>query len=206
MYAENRRLERREDIISAIKQADDISDVKDYASFEAKDLFLEGTGSMVLDRVNKLSYVALSKRSDVGVLEQFCDDFGYMAVTFTATDNDGVPIYHTNVMMGVGTGYAVVCLESIRDAGERDHVATQLKDTGHEVIEITFDQVECFAGNVLEVSIGDDRYLAISQMALDVLTSDQIERIEQYAKILAFDIPTIELAGGSIRCMMAEIF
>ena len=206
MYAKNRRLERRQDIIQSLTKTYGIKKVVDLSDFEKSSVFLEGTGSMVLDHVNKIAYVAKSKRSDISVLNNFCEHFGYSALTFTATDDTCTPIYHTNVMMGIGTGYVVICLDSIKDTAEKDTVIHSLQKTGHEIIAISHDQMNNFSGNVLELDNKNHKSLAISDVAVKSLNREQKKAIENHAKLLPFYIPTIELAGGSIRCMLAEVF
>ena len=206
MYAINRRLERREDIIISIKNENNIQTVFDLSEYESQEMYLEGTGAMVLDRVNDIAYVAESKRSNRKVLDEFCTKFEYSPVIFTATDNDHIPIYHTNVMMGIGSGYALVCLESIKDQNQRKMCVESFGKTGHEIIDLSIKQINSFAGNVLELNNDREKLLAVSKVGYDSLTKMQIKVIEKYARIVTFNIPTIELAGGSIRCMLAEIF
>jgi len=206
MYAINRRPERREDIISAVIKDFKIQKVLDLSKYEEQEMYLEGTGTMVLDRINDIAYVAESKRSNRAVLEHFCKEFGYTSVPFTAKDNDDIPIYHTNVMMGVGTGYVLIFLESLKDDTELSFVINNLKGSEHEIIPLTINQVNHFAGNVLELDNGHEKVLAMSSAGYKTLDTEQIEAIQKHAKILTFDIPTIELAGGSIRFMLAEIF
>jgi hypothetical protein len=206
MYTINRRLERREDIITSVIKDFAMQKVLDLSKYEEQEMYLEGTGTMVLDRINDIAYVAESKRSNRAVLEHFCKEFEYTSVIFTATDNDNIPIYHTNVMMGIGTGYVLICLESLRKNAERDAVISSFKTSGHEIIPLTINQVNNFAGNVLELDNGHEKLLVMSSTGYKTLEAGQVEAIQKYAKILTCDIPTIELAGGSIRCMLAEIF
>jgi len=206
MYAINRRLERRDDVIKDIVSDYQITDINDLSVYEEQEMYLEGTGAMVLDRINDIAYVAESKRSNREVLRKFCDSLKYRSVIFTATDNDDIPIYHTNVMMGIGSGYALICLDSIKNKQERGAVLNSFKATGHEVIDLTIEQINKFSGNVLELSNGQKKILAMSQVGYTSLNEKQIKTIEKYAHIVTFDIPTIELAGGSVRCMLAEIF
>ncbi len=212
MYAENRRLERREDILETIEsEGYTIAHVVDYTSAEDEDVFLEGTGSVLLDRVNRIAYCALSPRADEGLFIEFCEDFEYTPVVFTAyqTVNDQrLPIYHTNVMMCLGETFAVICLDCIDDKSERKLVLKHLKASGKEVIAITEAQVNTFAGNMLQVKgRNNEPYLIMSQAAYDSLTPSQISVIEKHSKILSSSLDTIEACGGgSARCMMAEVF
>ncbi|WP_034243886.1 citrulline utilization hydrolase CtlX [Aquimarina atlantica] len=212
MFAVNRRKERRPEILDQIEASGfEINNIIDYTGAEDEELFLEGTGSLVLDRVNRKAYCALSPRADEDLLIEFCEDFEYTPVIFTAyqtVNKKRLPIYHTNVMMGIGETFAVVCLESIDDKKERKNLVNHLKNDGKEVIAITENQVNNFAGNMLQVvGLGDKRYIVMSSAAFKSLTKDQITRIEKHCAILHSDLNTIEtLGGGSARCMMAEVF
>ena len=211
MCAENRRYERREDILETL--IDDygfhIEEVKDFTDFEEHDKFLEGTGSMILDRENKLCYAAISIRSDEQAVIQFCDEFGYEPVCFTANQDvngERLPIYHTNVMMCVANDFAIICLDTIDEAEERQKVINSLTKTGKEIIEISEAQKNQFAGNMLQV-MGDKPYLVMSKSAHESLTDTQIASIEKNCPIISSSLDTIEACGGgSARCMMAEIF
>jgi len=213
MYAENRRLERREEIFEIL--ADDfgfeVDEIEDFSDFENQGLFLEGTGSMILDRENHLAYAALSERTDIDVLESFCQRFGYEPVAFTAYQSykgERLPIYHTNVMMCLGPSFSVICLNCIDDIDERKMVTETLKKTGKKIVDISEVQKEHFAGNMLNVRNNKgEEYCVMSTAAYNSLRPDQIELIEKYATILHSSLDTIEaLGGGSARCMMAEIF
>ncbi|MCB0388666.1 MAG: amidinotransferase [Winogradskyella sp.] len=212
MFAENRRKERREDILEHIEaQGFTIENIVDYTSAEKEGIFLEGTGSLLLDRVNKKAYCALSARADEDLFIEFCEDFEYTPVIFTAyqtVEGERKPIYHTNVMMCLAETFAVICLESIDDKKERKNVLKHLKEDGKEVIVITEDQVANFAGNMLQVrGLDNKRFLVMSQAAHDSLTTAQIKTIEKHCDILSSSLETIETCGGgSARCMMAEIF
>ncbi|EDP97935.1 arginine deiminase-related protein [Kordia algicida OT-1] len=212
MFAENRRLERREDVFEVLEaQGFHIENVIDYTSAEEEDVFLEGTGSMALDRIHRKAYCALSPRADEALFIEFCEDFEYTPVVFTANqtvEGKRKAIYHTNVMMCLAETFAVICLECIDDKKERENVKKHLKDDGKELIIITEKQVENFAGNMLQVlGTNDEPYLVMSQSAYKTLTSTQIQTIEKHCKILYSDIETIETCGGgSARCMMAEVF
>ena len=211
MCAENRRDERREDILETL--VDDygfhIKEIKDFTEFEKYDKFLEGTGSMILDRENKLCYAAISIRTDEQAVIQFCDEFGYEPICFTANQDvngERLAIYHTNVMMCVADNYVVICLDTIDDLGERQKVIDSLTKTKKEIIEISEAQKQLFAGNMLQV-MGDQAYLVMSKSAHHSLTKNQIETIEKYNPIISSSLDIIEACGGgSARCMMAELF
>lgn len=213
MYAENRRLERREEMLEILE--DDfgffVKEIEDFSEFELANLYLEGTGSMILDRVERIAYAALSERTDYHVLETFCDRFDYEPLVFTANqtvNGERVPIYHTNVMMCLGSAFSVICMDTIDDKRERNVVRDTLKSTGKKIIEITEAQKSHFAGNMLNVANKDGKeFCVMSSAAFNVLRPDQIEAIEKHATILHSSLSTIEeLGGGSARCMMAEIF
>ncbi|MET3980120.1 hypothetical protein ABIB62_002539 [Mucilaginibacter sp. UYP25] len=208
MQAENRRLERSEDIIRELEEHFKANHVVDLSRFEAKEQFLEGTGSMVLDRENKIAYACLSPRTNAEVLKAFCDHSGYNAVTFDAFDQGGQAIYHTNVLMAIGSKFAVICLDSITDADEKQAVIASLKSSGKEVVDINFDQMNNFAGNMLEVKNNDGGTLIVmSRTAYNSLSAEQKNTLEKYGKLIYADINTIETnGGGSVRCMMAEVY
>jgi len=212
MFAENRRNERREDILEALeKEGYVIKDIVDYTSAEEAEVFLEGTGSLLLDRVNSIAYCALSARADEELFIEFCEDFDYNPVLFKANqtvDGKRVAIYHTNVMMCLAENFAVICLDCIDDKKERKNVVKHLQESGKEIIRITEAQVSNFAGNMLQVKGADDkRYLIMSQAAYDSLSEAQIKLIEKHCEILSSSLDTIEsCGGGSARCMMAEVF
>jgi hypothetical protein len=207
MQAENRRLERREDIIGKMEENFKANHVIDLSRFEAKDQFLEGTGSMVLDRENRIAYACLSPRTNAEVLKAFCDYTGYKAVTFDAFDQNGQAIYHTNVLMAIGSKFAVICLDSITNKQKKEAVNKSLNSTGKEIIDITFDQMNHFAGNMLEVKNNEGKPLVVmSQAAFNSLNVGQKASLEKYGKLVYADINTIETnGGGSARCMMAEV-
>lgn len=212
MFAENRRLERNETVLETLEsQGFIINNVVDYTEAEEESLFLEGTGSIILDRENRKAYCALSPRADEDLFIEFCEDFEYTPVIFTANqtvDGERKPIYHTNVMMAIAETFAVVCLATIDDKKERKLVVNQLKENGKEVIAITEGQMQQFAGNMLQVKGSDERkFLVMSQTAYKSLTQDQIQKIENHCTILYSDLNTIETCGGgSARCMLAEVF
>ncbi|WP_158844859.1 citrulline utilization hydrolase CtlX [Algibacter sp. L1A34] len=212
MFAENRRVERREDILETLEENGFvINNVIDYTTAEDEDVFLEGTGSVILDRVNRKAYCALSPRADEDLFIEFCEDFEFFPVIFNANqtvEGKRKAIYHTNVMMCVGETFAVICLSSIDDKKERKNVIKHLKDDGKAIIDITEAQVNNFAGNMLQVKgNNNEAYLIMSQAAYDSLTKQQIKSLEQHNKILSSSLSTIEFCGGgSARCMMAEVF
>lgn len=212
MFAENRRAERREEILDQLEvEGFKIKNIVDYTSAEEDGYFLEGTGSLLLDRANQKAYCALSPRADEELFIEFCEDFDYAPVIFEAfqtVDGERKLIYHTNVMMCLGESFAVICSECIDDKKERKMVLDNLKEDGKEVILITEAQVNNFAGNMLEVRGADNaRYLIMSAAAHQSLTDKQIAQLEKHATILSSSLDTIEACGGgSARCMMAEIF
>ncbi|MDO5971231.1 arginine deiminase-related protein [Flavivirga aquimarina] len=212
MFAENRRLERREDILNTLEENGfQINNIIDYTSAEEESVFLEGTGSMILDRVNRKAYCALSPRADEDLFIEFCEDFEYLPVIFNSNQTvsgERKAIYHTNVMMCLGDTFAVICLSSIDDKKERKNVIKHLKENNKEIIDITEAQVNSFAGNMLQVKgANDERYLIMSQAAYDSLTTSQIKRLEKHTKIVSSSLSVIETCGGgSARCMMAEVF
>lgn len=211
MYATNRRTERREDILDFLENENfNISSVIDYSSAEEENLFLEGTGSLILDRENRMAYVSLSARADEDLVIEFCEDFEYTPIIFTSyqtVNSERLPIYHTNVMMCVADKYVIICLDSIDNKSEKKFVAETILATKKEIIAITEEQMHQFAGNMLQVNNGKESLLVMSKTAYDSLTQDQISHIEKFDKIITPDIPTIEkLGGGSVRCMMAEVF
>ena len=212
MFAENRRAERREDILNILEEKGfEIKNTIDFTEAENEGYFLEGTGSIVLDRANEIAYCALSPRADVEIFIEFCEDLNFEPIIFEAfqTVNDQRKlIYHTNVMMCIADNFAIVCADSIDDKAEKKIVLETLKDSGKEVIRITEDQVNRFAGNMLQVENKDgDKYLIMSTSAYQVLRPKQIELIEKHYPIIHSSLDTIEsCGGGSARCMMAEIF
>ena len=211
MFAENRRRERREDILDKVEaEGFDIENVYDYTDAEKENIFLEGTGAMVLDRVNRKAYCALSPRADEELFVEFCEDFEYTPVIFKAyqqVGNEQLPIYHTNVMMELGVDFAVVCLDTITDKSERKNLLHHLKEDKKEVINITPKQMEQYAGNMLQVQGKESTYLVMSDAAYNSLTPEQRETIEKHTAIIHSNLETIETCGGgSARCMLAEVF
>lgn len=205
MYAANRRRERRWDVIDLLKTRYRVQDVIDYSGLEHDDLALEGTGAMVLDHIGRVAYVARSHRADPILLERFCTNFNFEPIAFDAHDAQGRPVYHTNVLMAVGTKVALVGLDLISDSKRRKMVRDRLAETGRDVIALTAHQIDEFAGNAIELDGNDGLIMAISARALAALDPDQVARIETHARILPLTIPTIETAGGSVRCMIAGL-
>lgn len=205
MYPENRRLERRNDIIEQIKSEYMVSQVIDYSPYEKQALFLEGTGAMVLDHVDQIAYAVRSHRCSEVVFEQFCHQVNYTPILFDAADEHGTPVYHTNVLMCVGSDYVLIGDEMIRDTEQRGRVLNSLTASGKTIISLTEAQINQFAGNALELQGTDRRYLAISQTAFGALTETQKELISDSVTLLPLDVSALEYAGGSIRCMLAGI-
>jgi hypothetical protein len=212
MFAPNRRLERREDVLNFIESKGFIiNNIVDYSSAESSGLFLEGTGSIVLDRTNRKAYCAISERSDEDLLIEFCEDFEYTPVIFNAfqsVNNERKLIYHTNVMMCVANDFAIVCLDSVDDISQKKNLVNHLKNDGKQIIEISENQVNYFAGNMLQVTDNcGSLMLVMSSSAFNSLTTSQIKSINKFAEIIHSPLDCIEtLGGGSARCMMAEIF
>ncbi len=212
MFAENRRFERKESVVEAVEEKGfSIKHVVDYTEAEQENLFLEGTGSIILDREYQKAYCALSPRADEQLFIEFCEDFDFFPVIFSAyqtVNQKREKIYHTNVMMCIGSTFAVICLDSIDDKKERKNVIYHLKKDNKDIIEITEDQVNQFAGNMLQL-LGKNNtpFLIMSQSAFDSLRADQLSKLEKHTKIISSSLQTIEACGGgSARCMMAEIF
>jgi len=212
MFAPNRRAERRDDILEMLEEKSFVIEhIVDYTEAERDHVFLEGTGSLLLDRANGKAYCALSPRADEELLIEFCEDFDFGPIIFKAYQTvlgTRLPIYHTNVMMCLGETFAVICADCIDDKKERKAVLDSLKEDGKEIILITEDQVNQFAGNMLEVRGAEDRrFLIMSAAAHQSLTQDQVSKLQKHATILSSSLDTIEACGGgSARCMMAEIF
>ncbi len=210
MYASNRRHERRADVLEMLKSSYRVQTIVDYSGLEPDGIFLEGTGAMVLDHMSRVAYTAVSHRADTHVLERFCTDFGYEPMAFDAVDSAGVPVYHTNVMACIGTDVALIALEMIPDEVRRAAVRERLTVNGRAIVELTEEQVREFAGNAVELcgrtEDGRRHYvMAMSSRARRSLRPDQVAVIEESCTIVDVDIPTIELAGGSVRCMIAGI-
>ncbi len=209
MEAPNRRTERRADIIEKLDDelGFQITEVLDLSAHENSGHYLEGTGSMVLDRANRVAYACLSPRTQLDPLGDFAQRMDYDVIAFDAVDRDGVPIYHTNVLMNIGEAVAVICDAAIARKDQRDAVLARLEETGHEVMRLSYDQLDAFAGNMLELrSASGERVVAMSSQAWDSLNTVQRETLQANGKIVRCPIDTVEsLAGGSVRCMLAEI-
>jgi hypothetical protein len=208
MFAANRRQERKPQVLQQIKNQFAVQNTVDLSSYEQEELFLEGTGSMVLDRDHNIAYACLSPRTNQQVLTDFCKKMQYRPVLFTAIDATGKAIYHTNVMMCVGDRYVVICLDSISNQNERATVENTIGKTGKELIRISIDQMNHFAGNMLQVqNKNGEKLLVMSSQAYQSLTPEQIQQLNSYNRIVHAPLTTIETnGGGSARCMMAEIF
>jgi len=207
MYAPNRRAERKEHVLEKIAEHFKIVTKIDLTFFEDEGIFLEGTGSMVLDRDNRIAYACLSPRTDKKVLQAFCEKMNYEAAVFTAVDNNGQLIYHTNVMMCVADKYVVICVDSIPEMEEKKHLIDIIEKTGKEVIDISYDQLNHFAGNMLQIeNKKGEKLLVMSTQAYQSLSNEQIEKLSSYNQVIHSSLITIETnGGGSARCMMAEI-
>jgi hypothetical protein len=206
MYSALRRRERRPDIVEELGKHYRVTEVIDYSAFEDEGCCLEGTGSLVFDHLNKTVYVSLSNRSNPTVIQHFTEDFSYEPVTFTSIGSNGQPIYHTNVMMCIGTAFAMVGLEMIPNKAERQKLRARLEKTGKEIVELSADQIANFAGNAIELhNQAGERLLVFSNRAGRSLTEQQRNRLSRCARLVPLELPTIELAGGSARCMMATI-
>ncbi|MDK3020478.1 citrulline utilization hydrolase CtlX [Pseudodonghicola flavimaris] len=205
MKAENRRRERRADVIEMLKRSYRVQQVVDYSGLEPDGLYLEGTGAMVLDHIDRVAYAVRSDRTDPVALERFATQFGFEPMVFDAHDASGAAIYHTNVLMCIGTEFAMIGLDMLSDAARRQDVVARLERSGRRVIALSPAQIHRFAGNALELQGRDGRILALSATALAALRPDQIAAISETATPVALDIPTIERAGGSVRCTLAGI-
>jgi len=205
MYSPTRRNERRRDVIDDLGKSYRINALVDYSSYEQRGLHLEGTGSLVLDYVNRIAYVSLSKRSDRALVERFCQDFDFEPILFESVGDDGRPIYHTNVVMCVGSEFALIGLDMIADPGQRETVRRRLEASGKKVIELKRAQIANFAGNALELRNDSEKLLVLSSRAAEALTTEQRNEMERHARLLPLVLPTIEMAGGSARCMLAAI-
>ena len=205
MFAPNRRRERRQDILDFLKTHYRVQDIIDYSGLEEDGLALEGTGAMVLDHIGRIAFTVKSNRADPIALERFCTNFGYEPMVFDAHDHQGKEIYHTNVLMCIGTDMAMVGLEQIIRPARRAEIAERLEESGREVIALSAAEIAGFAGNALELTGDAGRFLCLSSTALASLTPENRNRLEAMMPLLALDVPTIELAGGSVRCMIAGI-
>ena len=207
MYAESRRKEKNKSFIDKLNNNGfNYTLLNDYTNYEEDNVFLEGTGSVVLDRTNKVAYCSISKRSDLGLFEKFCSDIGYSPITFTSYDSKGGIVYHTNVMMSIGDDFILVCFQSIVDEDERKKVKESIESTGRNIIEIDLKQMESFAGNLLQLGEPGNKVIVISNLAFGSLTSSQKQILSTESKILNIPIPIIQkCGGGSVRCMIAEL-
>lgn len=208
LYAPNRRTEKRDDILNQLAKNFVVKEVQDWSEFEAEGRFLEGTGSMIIDYDNQMIYACVSERTSLSVLEKYAATNGFQAIVFLATDKNGMPVYHTNVVMALGDGFCVLCEEAIEEEWELIAVRQLLESTNHSIISITREQLHSFAGNMLQVqNKKGEKYLVLSQTAFDSLRKEQKQQLEAYSTLLPIAVPTIEaVEGGSVRCMMAEIF
>jgi hypothetical protein len=206
MYSALRRRERRQDIVEELCKHYRVTEVIEYSAFEDEGCYLEGTGSLVFDHLNKIAYVSLSNRSNPKMIQRFADDFSYEPVIFTSIGSNGQPIYHTNVMMCIGTAFAMVSLDMIPNKPERQEVRARLEKTGKEIVELSEDQIANFAGNAIELHNKDGaKLLVLSSRAARALAEEQRERLSRYTRLVPLELPTIELGGGSARCMIATI-
>ncbi len=206
MYSVLRRRERRQDIVEELRKHYRVAEVIDYSAFEDDGCCLEGTGSLVFDHLNKIAYVSLSNRSNPKVIQRFAEDFSYEPVTFTSIGSNGHPIYHTNVMMCIGTAFAMVGLDMIPNKNERQQLRARLEKTRKEIVELSADQIANFAGNAIELqNKSGEKLLVLSSRAARALTEEQCKTLSRYARFLPLELPTIELGGGSARCMIATI-
>ncbi len=205
MFAPSRRAERRNDVIEMLKAEYRVQDVVDYSGLEPDGLFLEGTGAMVLDHIDRVAYVVRSNRADPIALERFCAQFHYEPMVFDAHDANGTPVYHTNVLMCIATDFVLIGLDMIADTARRAHIVRRFEESGRDVIALSNAQIAEFAGNAIELQGGAGRVLALSSRALAALSAEQIASINHSAMPLPLDVPTIEMAGGSVRCMLAGV-
>ena len=205
MFSEARRKERRSDVIEVLKQQYRVQDVIDYSGLEPDGLFLEGTGAMVLDHIDRVAYAVKSNRTNPIALERFCTHFNYEPMVFEAEDAKGVSVYHTNVLMCIATDFVLICLDMIKDPQRRNEIVQRFEYSGRTVVNLTQSQIADFAGNAIELRSAKQNILALSSKALAALSDEQISLIEQSATLLGLDIPTIELAGGSVRCTLAGV-
>ena len=207
MYAKSRRGEKNKSFIKTLSTHNfNYTLLNDYTNYELEDIFLEGTGSVVLDRVNKHAYCSISKRSNIDLFKLFCDDIGYKPIPFKSYDSRGDLIYHTNVMMSIGEDFALVCFESINDKNEKILVKESLEKSGRKIVEITLSQVDSFAGNLIQLGDKKNKIIVISQLAYSSLNNHQKNILSAESKIVNIPIPTIQkCGGGSVRCMIAEL-
>lgn len=207
MFAKSRRAEKNTSFINMLALKNfDYELLNDYSKYEGNNMHLEGTGSVVLDRINKVAYCSISKRSNLKLFNIFCNDIGYDPIPFKSYDSRGDLIYHTNVMMCVGDDFALICYESIKDAKERKQVKTFLEKSGKTIITISLKQVDSFAGNIIQLGDNEHKIIVISKVAYNSLNEDQKNKLSKESKIISIPIPTIQTCGGgSVRCMIAEL-
>ena len=205
MFAENRRKERRIDVIEFLKQHYRVQDVVDYSGLEYDNLFLEGTGAMVLDHLERVAYAARSKRTDSLALERFCTHFNFEPMVFDAFSADGIPVYHTNVLMCIGTDYVMAGFDMITDASRRTEIRRRFEQSGRSIIDLNEQQINRFCGNALELQGANGRLLALSETAMNALRPEQVALLNQSVELVPLDVSAIELSGGSVRCMLAGI-
>ncbi|NQZ88555.1 MAG: amidinotransferase [Colwellia sp.] len=205
MYAKNRRKERRTDIIEMLKKQYRVQVVFDYSGLEYDDIYLEGTGAMVLDHIERIAYAASSKRSDSHILERFCAHFNFEPMVFDAKDKAGISVYHTNVLMCIGSDFVLAGFEMMTNVERRAEIIQRFENAGKRIIHLSEQQINAFCGNALELQGSSGRILALSVTAYNALTKDQIALLEETVKLVPLDVSAIELAGGSVRCMLAGI-
>jgi len=205
MYAKNRRKERRTDVIELLKKQYRVQDIIDYSGLEYDNIYLEGTGAMVLDHIERVAYAARSKRTDSHVLERFCSYLNFEPMVFDAQDSEGVAVYHTNVLMCIGSDFVMAGFSMMTDSTRRNDIIQRFKNAGKHIIDLTEHQINDFCGNALELSGSKGRILALSNTAYQALNTEQIKTLKQYVKLVPLDVSAIELAGGSVRCMLAGI-
>lgn len=208
LYASTRRTEKRDDILLFLREKFIINDVQDWSEYEAEGRFLEGTGSMVIDHDNKMIYACMSERTNLVVLEKYAAANGFQAIVFLATDKNGMPVYHTNVVMTLGDHFCVLCEDAIEEEWELIAVRQLLQSTGHTILPISREQMHAFAGNMLQLQNSNaEKFIVLSTTAHSSLSKEQVRLLEEHGKLLVADVPTIEqVEGGSVRCMMAEVF
>jgi hypothetical protein len=205
MYAKNRRKERRTDIIEMLKKQYRVQVIFDYSGLEYDDIYLEGTGAMVLDHIERIAYTASSKRSDSHVLERFCSHFNFEPMVFDAQDKAGISVYHTNVLMCIGSDFVMAGFEMMTSPKRRDEIIKRFENAGKRIVYLTEQQISAFCGNALELQGTSGRILALSITAYNALTHAQVAVLEKSVKLVPLDVSAIELAGGSVRCMLAGI-
>lgn len=205
MYAKNRRKERRSDIIELLKKEYRVQDVVDYSGLEYDEIYLEGTGAMVLDHIERIAYAARSKRTDSHVLERFCSHFNFEPMVFDAQNNKGISVYHTNVLMCIGTDFVMAGFDMMTDAKRRNQIIQRFENAGKSIVYLSEQQINAFCGNALELKGNSGRILALSTTAYQALTLEQIGILEESVKLVPLNVSAIELAGGSVRCMLAGV-